>query len=146
MNVFEPRAHHNLIIIMCRLFVAHVEVSDRDVAILMLLHITIAKTELAHQLYASDLKPDCEIGVIDHAHAICFGIAHAQFDFAGGVAHSLDFAYLLFRFMHVFSLRSRLPEGPRFASASLDADTPEWVILTHSSELCVFPGRRKSLL
>src|SRR5262245_29767917 len=109
MNVFEPRAHHNLIIIMCRLFVAHVEVSDRDVAILMLLHITIAKTELPHQLHASDLKPDCEIGVIDHAHAICFGIAHAQFDFAGRVGHWVEGFYSPFHLGLRFSRKAEIP-------------------------------------
>src|ERR1700730_14439208 len=59
-------------------FVAAVRVGDHDEAVVFGLHTLVLKTKLAAKLYAADLKPGEIISIIDHAHLVRFGVAHAH--------------------------------------------------------------------
>jgi hypothetical protein len=58
--------------------VAQLHVDDGDVAVVLLLHVAIAEAERAQQLDAADLEPDDEVRVVDHAHLVGLGVAHAE--------------------------------------------------------------------
>src|SRR5690349_13212869 len=72
------RAHDNLVVISGRRLVAATSVDHRNEAVVLPLHVTVGKTQLAHIFHAPDLKPDEVIGMIDHPHLIGLGIAHPQ--------------------------------------------------------------------
>ncbi len=59
-------------------FVAAIGFDDRDVAIVVDLHLFVLEAELAQELDPAKLKPDEEVGVVDDSHLIGLGITHAD--------------------------------------------------------------------
>src|SRR5690349_20533956 len=47
-------------------------------AVVLLFHLAVFKAQLPQQLYPADLKPYDKVGVVDHAHLVGLGVAHAQ--------------------------------------------------------------------
>src|ERR1700688_1202983 len=80
-HMFQPRPHNDLVIIMYRGLVAALRIDDRDEAIVFALHIFIAEAKLPHQFNPSNFEPDEVIGMVDDAHLVGFGIAHADASF-----------------------------------------------------------------
>ena len=52
-------------------------VGDYDVAIVLRFHALVLDAERAHQFHAADLEPDQIVRVVDDAHLVGFGVAHA---------------------------------------------------------------------
>src|SRR5208282_1321602 len=80
-NMLQIRAHDDLVIIVHGSLVAAAGIDHGDEAVVFPLHIFIAETELAKEFDSSHFKPDEMIGVIDDAHLVGFGIAHANAGF-----------------------------------------------------------------
>jgi len=62
------------------MMIAAVGVGDNHVGVVLKLHLLVVEAEGAHELDAADLKPDEEVGVVNNAHLIGFGVAHADGD------------------------------------------------------------------
>src|ERR1019366_8497555 len=58
--------------------VAAAHVHDGDVGAVPLFHFAIGEAQLAQHLHPAYLKPDDEVGVIDHTHLVGLRIAHPQ--------------------------------------------------------------------
>jgi hypothetical protein len=80
-NMFQMRAHDDLVIIVHGSLVAALRIDDGNEAVVFPLHIFIAEAELAEQFDPPHFKPDEMIGVIDDAHLVGFGIADANASF-----------------------------------------------------------------
>ena len=80
-DMFQARAHDDFVIIVHGSLVAAAGIDDRDEAAVFALHIFIAEAELAQKFRPAHFKPDEMIGVIDDAHLIGLGVAHADASF-----------------------------------------------------------------
>ncbi len=63
-----------------RMVVATVGISDDYVGVVIEFHSFVIEAERTHQFNPADFKPDQVIGMVDHAHLIGFGVAHAYGD------------------------------------------------------------------
>src|SRR5450631_58583 len=77
-DVFQVRAHDDLVIIVYGSLVAAAGIDYSDEAVVFALHIFIAEAELAKEFHPSHFKPDEVIGVINNAHLVGFSIADAD--------------------------------------------------------------------
>src|SRR5262245_26227961 len=75
-NILQMRAHGELIIVLCRSFVAAARIGDSDKTTVTLLHVTIRKTELPQHLHPTNFKPYKIISVINHTHLVGLGVTH----------------------------------------------------------------------
>src|ERR1019366_1082308 len=80
-DMFQIRAHDDLVIIVYRSLIAAAGIDYGDKAIVFALHIFIGKAELAEEFHSPHFKPDEMIGVIDDAHLVGFGVADANASF-----------------------------------------------------------------
>ena len=60
--------------------VAAVDVGDDDVGVVLEFHLFVVEAEGAHEFDAADFEPDEEVGVVNNAHLIGFGVADADGD------------------------------------------------------------------
>ena len=60
--------------------VAAVDVGDDHVGVVLGFQLLVVEAEGAHEFNAADFKPDEEVGVVDDAHLIGFGVADADGD------------------------------------------------------------------
>src|SRR5437016_5761412 len=88
-HIREAGAHHHLIIIIGRRLKTAAHVDYGNMAIVITLHVTIAKSELAQQFNPSYFKPDDEVRMIDHTHLVRLRVADTEVGLAddGGMAH-----------------------------------------------------------
>ena len=77
----DAGADTQLFIVARGMQIAAADFGDYDVAVVRRFHFFVLDAERTHQFHAADFKPDQEIGVVDHAHLIGFGVTHAD----GGV-------------------------------------------------------------
>src|SRR5581483_7674 len=79
--VFQPGAYQDAVVVpgrgpkpAARVYYGN-EASIRD------FHFFVSEAELAKQLYATNLKPDQIVRVVDHAHLVGLGVTHPQTGF-----------------------------------------------------------------
>src|ERR1019366_7164046 len=77
-HIDQARPNGDHVIVAGRGFVAAAHVYDGDVRAVLLLHFAIGEAELAQHFHPAHLKPDDEVGVIDHAHLVRLRIAHPK--------------------------------------------------------------------
>src|SRR5450631_3877974 len=77
-DVFQVRAHDDLVIIVYGSPVAAAGIDYSDEAVVFALHIFIAEAELAKEFHPSHFKPNEVIGVINNAHLVGFSVADAD--------------------------------------------------------------------
>src|SRR5258707_924174 len=73
----DARAHAYHFVVARGGMVAAAHVGDNDVAVVFDFHALVFDAQRAHQLHATDLKPNQIIRVIDHAHLVGLRVAHA---------------------------------------------------------------------
>src|SRR6266403_701959 len=73
----DARAHAYYFVVARGGVVAAAHVGDNDVAVVFDFHALVFDAQRAHQLHATDLKPNQIIRVIDHAHLVGLRVAHA---------------------------------------------------------------------
>lgn len=77
--------------------VAAVDVRDDHVGVVFELHALVVEAEGAHEFDAADFEPDEEVGMVDNAHLIGFGVTHADGDVVMGEHVCSDRAALVCR-------------------------------------------------
>jgi hypothetical protein len=74
----EAGADEDLVVVAGGGLVADGGVDDGDAAVGLLLHLFVVQAKLAQKVDTADLEPDQVVGVVDHAHLVGFGVAHAE--------------------------------------------------------------------
>src|SRR6516162_10801385 len=82
----QPGSYCNEVVVASRRLVAAADIDDCDVRVVQLLHVMVAESELPEHLDTTHLEPHHVVRMVDHAHLVGFGVAHAQlrFEDAGG--------------------------------------------------------------
>ena len=76
----DARADGEEFVVTGGMVVAAVDVGNDDVSVVLEFHLFVVEAEGAHEFDATDFEPDEEVGVVDNAHLIGFGVADADGD------------------------------------------------------------------